>query len=67
MLRKSEPPKPTHIPGAHKGEEMVFKRGREPGREERHARGYRSARDSTSVNASNEAPIDPRMPEMPPA
>lgn len=67
MLNRRHPPKPIHVPGAHKGEELVSRRGREPGRQERHARGYRSSRDSTSVNAANERPIDPRMPEMPPA
>jgi hypothetical protein len=29
--------------------------------------GYRSARDSTSLNPEAQGPIDPRMPEMPPA
>lgn len=67
MFFSKDPPKPIHVPGAHKGEELVIRRGREPGRKERDARGYRCARDSTSVNASHEEPIDPRMPEMPPA
>ena len=61
-----DPPKPTHVPGTHKGEELVFHRGREPGRGEPGRNGYRSARDSTSVNAAGREPIDPRMPEMPP-
>ncbi|HSU66818.1 MAG TPA: hypothetical protein VLJ39_08105 [Tepidisphaeraceae bacterium] len=61
-----DPPSPTHVPGTHKGEELVRKRGREPGRAEPGKRGYRSARDSTSLNAENRGPIDPRMPEMPP-
>jgi hypothetical protein len=64
---RNDPPKPTHVPGTSKGEELVFKHGREPGRAERGKRGYRSARDSTSLNAESRGPIDPRMPEMPPA
>lgn len=62
-----DPPSPTHVPGTNKGEELVAKRGREDGRGEAGRRGYRSARDSTSVNAESFEPIDPRMPEMPPA
>lgn len=62
-----DPPSPTHVPGTNKGEELVAKRGREPGRGEPGKKGYRSARDSTSLNAENRGPIDPRMPEMPPA
>ena len=62
----SNPPKPTHVPGTNKGEEMVINHGREPGRAERGKNGYRSSRDSTTVSTSG-GPIDPRMPEMPPA
>ena len=61
-----QPPKPVHIPGTNKGEELVRKLGREPGRADS-PRGYRSARDSTGLNADNRGPIDPRMPQMPPA
>jgi len=66
MMKKS-PPKPVHIPGTNKGEESVLHHGREAGRGEKGKHGYRSARDSTSVNADAQGPIDPRMPEMPPA
>jgi hypothetical protein len=66
-MRHKDPPKPVHVPGTHKGEELVFRRGREPGRGEQGVRGYRSSRDSTSINAAAQGPIDPRMPEMPPA
>jgi hypothetical protein len=62
-----DPPKPTHVAGTHKGEEYARKRGREPGRDVKGKKGYRSARDSTSLNAEKHGPIDPRMPEMPPA
>jgi hypothetical protein len=61
-----QPPKPTHIPGTNKGEELVRQRGREPGRHDT-GRNYRTARDSTSLNPEAHGPIDPRMPEIPPA
>ncbi len=53
----------AHTPGTTRGEELVVKRGPEPGRE----KGTRTARDSTSINASHRDPIDPRMPYLPPA
>lgn len=54
---------PTHTPGTSRGEEMRSKKGPEPGREGK----TRSARDSTSINPKSRAPIDPRMPHLPPA
>jgi hypothetical protein len=66
MIRNQRP-QPTHVNGTNKGEETVRNYGREPGREEAGKRAYRSARDSTSVNPEQQQPIDPRMPEMPPA
>ena len=54
---------PSHTPGTTRGEETVFRKGPEPGRET----GKRTARDATSVNAADRDPIDPRMPYMPPA
>jgi hypothetical protein len=62
-----DPPKPRHVAGTNKGEELASKHGREPGRDEKGKRGYRSARDSTGLNANARGPVDPRMPEMPPA
>lgn len=56
---------PSHTPGTPKGEELVRRKGREPGRDGR--RSQRTARDSTSINAGSRGPIDPRMPHMPPA
>jgi hypothetical protein len=53
---------PSHTPGTTRGEETVFKKGPEPGRE----KGTRTARDSTSINAKDRDPVDPRMPHMPP-
>lgn len=52
----------AHTSGTTRGEEIVFHKGPEPGRET----GTRTARDSTSVNAKSRDPIDPRMPHMPP-
>ena len=54
----------SHTPGTSKGEEVVRKKGREPGRGDR--RFARTARDATSINAAAREPIDPRMPQMPP-
>ena len=54
----------SHTPGTPKGEEVVQRHGREPGRSK--DKPHRTARDSTSINAKAREPIDPRMPEMPP-
>lgn len=54
--------KSTHTAGTTRGEETVFKKGPEPGRE----RGTRTARDATSINPKARDRIDPRMPHMPP-
>jgi hypothetical protein len=53
---------PAHTRGTTRGEETLFKKGPEPGRET----GTRTARDATSINAKAHDPIDPRMPYMPP-
>ena len=60
-----QPPKPVHVAGISKGEEYPLKAGREPGRGGR--KSYRSARDSTSICASERDPIHPSMPNIPPA
>jgi hypothetical protein len=56
---------PSHTPGTPRGEELVRRYGREPGRER--PRLGRTARDATSVNAAARDPIDPQMPHLPPA
>jgi hypothetical protein len=56
---------PAHTPGTPKGEERVIREGLEAGR--RLKPPHRTARDSTSINAKAREPIDPRMPELPPA
>jgi hypothetical protein len=58
------PDLPSHTAGTPKGEERVRRAGREPGRED--PRVGRTARDATSINPRARAPIDPRMPQMPP-
>ncbi len=55
----------AHMPGTNKGEEWVARKGREYGRHENPP--HRTARDSTSINAKARRPIDPRMPQIPPA
>jgi len=55
---------PSHTPGTPRGEEMVRKFGREPGRQD--AKLGRTARDATSIDAESREPIDPRMPHLPP-
>jgi len=59
------PDLPAHTPGTPKGEERVLREGPEPGRQ--NPRIQRTARDSTSINPEARTPIDPRMPQMPPA
>lgn len=56
---------PSHTPGTPRGEDLVRRYGREAGRQ--HPYFGRTARDATSVNASDREPIDPRMPHLPPA
>ena len=56
---------PSHTPGAPRGEEMVRKYGREPGRDS--GKPGRTPRDATSINPDDRGPIDPRMPILPPA
>jgi hypothetical protein len=55
----------AHTPGTPRGEERVRRDGREPGRKDKRA--ARMARDATSINPEARAPIDPRMPHLPPA
>jgi hypothetical protein len=66
-MNENHPPAGIHIKGSTKGEELAKKKGREPGRSADDKRGYRSARDSTSISPEDRDPIDPRMPYMPPA
>jgi hypothetical protein len=65
MADEPTPDLPAHMRGTPKGEERVMRHGREAGRG--NPKAHRQARDSTSINADQEAPIDPRMPHLPPA
>lgn len=62
--QETTPDAPTHTPGTNKGEETSEKQGKEPGRDEGEGR---TARDSTGVSVEHGKPIDPNMPDMPPA
>jgi len=66
-MTNDTPPKPVHVPGTRKGNEVVRKAGPEPGRHPGSQRDYRTARDSTSISPDGSRPIHPDMPEMPPA
>jgi len=71
--QETTPDAPAHTPGTAKGEEKANTEGKEPGRhdigEEGADRpaGTATARSSTSINPEDEDPIDPQMPNMPPA
>jgi hypothetical protein len=64
-MKVERPPRPVHVSGTAKGEEVVRRKGREPGRGES-GRGYRSARDSSSINVASKEPIHPDSPNIPP-
>jgi len=66
-MTQATPPQPVHIPGTTKGEELTLHKGKEPGRKQENGRNYRTARDSTGINADKRRPIHPDMPSMPPA
>jgi hypothetical protein len=59
---KTKPESPAHVRGTHRGEEWV-RRQKEPGRETEAS----TARNATGINARKRGPIDPRMPNLPPA
>jgi hypothetical protein len=59
-----KPPQPTHVEGTKRGEEAGFYK--EAGRSA-NTKHYRSARDSTGIDSARKGPIDPRMPNIPPA
>ncbi len=61
----SKPAVPDHVAGTPKGEELALG-NKEPGRDP-DRKNYRSARDSTGINADKRQPILPVMPNIPPA
>ena len=61
---KNPPPDiDAHTEGTKRGEQWAYEGRKEPGREGE----GRTARDATSVNPKARQPIDPRMPNLPPA
>ena len=66
MKKQYSPPEPVHVNGTNKGEEMVLNKGREAGRS-KGQKSYRTARDSTGINAKDRDPIIPAMGNIPPA
>lgn len=58
----TRPDAPSHTPGTPRGEGLIKKQG---------AGGYRgdtrTAGDATGINVADRKPIDPRMPNLPPA
>jgi len=50
--------KPSHTPGTPRGEALSKPAAQRP---------TRKADDATSINAADRKPIDPRMPNLPPA
>lgn len=64
---RNAPPQPNHVKGINKGEELALKKGKEPGRGERGKTSYRTARDSTGIDADAREPIHPDSPDIPPA
>jgi hypothetical protein len=53
------PDKPSHTPGTPRGEDLAGKHGGGPF--------PRKADDATGINVDDRKPIDPRMPNLPPA
>jgi hypothetical protein len=53
----------AHTAGTKRGESWTYEGRKEAGREGN----GRTARDATGINANKRKPIDPRMPNLPPA
>jgi hypothetical protein len=61
---KNPPPDiSSHTSGTKRGEAFAYEGEKEAGREG----AGRTARDATGINANKRKPIDPRMPNLPPA
>jgi len=67
MAREVRPDISSHTKGTPRGEELVRRKGREPGRYGKEDKPHRTARDATSIDAEARDPIDPSMPFLPPA
>jgi len=64
MDNQKNPLEPTPVLGTSRGEERS---GKNPDGAEKDQQTGRTARDATSVATALEEPIDPRMPQTPPA
>lgn len=53
----------AHTSGTKRGEAWIYEGRKQPGMKEH----GRDARDATGINAKRRKPIDPRMPDLPPA
>lgn len=62
-MKNPRPDIDAHTPGTKRGEAWTWEGRKEPGREGK----GRTSRDATGINADKRAPIDPRMPNLPPA
>jgi hypothetical protein len=63
-MKNPRPDIDAHIPGVQRAEEWTYNgKRKEAGREGE----GRTSRDATGINADDRAPIDPRMPNLPPA
>ncbi len=62
-MKNPRPDIDAHTEGTKRGEEWAYEGRKEAGREGK----GRTARDATGINADKRAPIDPRMPHLPPA
>jgi len=62
--QETSPNAPMHTPGASRDEAKSEREGKEPRRDEDSGR---MAEDSTGINPDDREPVDPGMPEMPPA
>ncbi|HVP64072.1 MAG TPA: hypothetical protein VMT82_04190 [candidate division Zixibacteria bacterium] len=62
-MRNPPPDIDYHTNGTKRGEEWSYEGRHAPGMEG----DSRTARDATGINADKRKPIDPRMPDLPPA
>ncbi len=62
-MKNPRPDIDAHTEGTKRGEEWTYEGRKEAGREG----DGRTSRDATGINADKRKPIDPRMPNLPPA
>jgi hypothetical protein len=62
-MKNPRPDIDSHTEGTKRGEEWTYEGREQPGMEG----DGRTARDATGINHDQRKPIDPRMPDLPPA